>query len=188
MPSWWRELVAVPEVGDHKRLAWEVQASFQLPRRASELHKMKDYHQAPHAPLCLLQKMFMPPASSIYACRDIQEIQWEKTVAYAQALQYWAEKVDQPAGGKLCLLEESVKELREELRCYLSFSNEEVFKGVALLEEMSAALVEEAIPQSTRTTPASTPEGSAVMGATKEPAVEKRVSKFLGWENVLHPS
>ena len=46
----------------------------------------------------------MPPASSIYACRDIQEIQWEKMVAYARALQHLAEKVDLPAGGKLHLL------------------------------------------------------------------------------------
>ena len=50
---WWRELVAVPEVGDHKKLAQEVQASFQLPRGMSELHKMEDCHQAPPVPLCL---------------------------------------------------------------------------------------------------------------------------------------
>ena len=75
MPSCWRELVAVPELEDQERLAWEVQASFQLPRRASELHKVEDYHQAPPALLCLLQKKFMPPANSIFACRDIQEIQ-----------------------------------------------------------------------------------------------------------------
>ena len=36
-------------------------------------------------------------------------MQREKTVAYAQALQYWAEKTDQPAGGKPCLLAESVE-------------------------------------------------------------------------------
>ena len=46
MPSWWRELVAVPEVWDHKKLAWEVQASFWLPRRMSELHQMEDCCQA----------------------------------------------------------------------------------------------------------------------------------------------
>ena len=71
MPSWWRELVAVLEVGDHKRLAWEVWSSFQLPRRVSKLHKVEDYHQAPPTLPCLLWKKFMPPASSIYACRDI---------------------------------------------------------------------------------------------------------------------
>ena len=130
----------------------------------------------------------MPPASSTYACRDIQEIPQEKTVAYAQALQHWVEKTDPPARGKLHLLAESMKELRKELKCYLSFSNEEVFKGLALPEEMSAALVEEAIPQSMGTMPASTPKGEAIVRVTKEPAVKKRTPKFLGWEKVLHPS
>ena len=98
------------------------------------------------------------------------------------------EKVDPPAGRKPCLLAESVKELREELRCYFSFSDEEVFIGMALLEEMFAILVEEGVPQSTDTTPASTPEGEAIVGATREPAMERRGPKFLGWEKVLHPS
>ena len=31
------------------------------------------------------------PTSSIYASQDIREIPWEKTVAYARALQYYAE-------------------------------------------------------------------------------------------------
>ena len=34
-PGWWRELLAVPEVQDCKKLAQEVQASFQLPKRVS---------------------------------------------------------------------------------------------------------------------------------------------------------
>ena len=54
-------------------------------------------------------------------------------VAYAQALQYWAEKADLPAGGRPHLLEKSVKELWEEMRCYLSFSDEEVLKGMVPL-------------------------------------------------------
>ena len=96
-------------------------------------------------------------------------------VAYAQALQHWVEKTDPPAGGKPCLFAESMKELREELKCYLSFSNEEVFKGLALLEETSTALVEEAIPQSMGMMPASTPKGGAIARATKEPAMENLV-------------
>ena len=75
MPSWWRELMALPEVEDHEKLAWEVQALFQLPIRASKLHKMENYHQAPPAPLCLLWKNFLSPPNSIFACWDIQEMQ-----------------------------------------------------------------------------------------------------------------
>ena len=56
-----------------------------------------------------------------------------------------------------------MKELREELKCYLSFSDEEVFKGLALPGEMSTTLVEEAIPQSMGMMPASIPKEGVVM-------------------------
>ena len=82
---------------------------------------------------------------------------------------------------------ESVKRLQEGMRCYLFFLDEEVFKGMVPLEETSAILTEEANPQSTGTTPASTPEEEAIVGVAREPAVEKRFPKFLGWEKVLHP-
>ena len=75
------------------------------------------------------------------------------------------------------------------MRCYLSFLDEEVFKGMALLEEMSANPTKEADPQSARTTPVSTPEEEAMAGMAKESFAEKRpLIKFLGWEKVLHPS
>ena len=82
-PSWWRELVAVPEVEDWEKLACEVQASFWLPKRVSKIHMMDNYHHDPPAPPCLLWKSFRPPPNFIYACWDIQEMQREKTVAYA---------------------------------------------------------------------------------------------------------
>ena len=84
---------------------------------------------------CLLRKNFQLPPDSIFTCQDIQEMQREKTVAYAHALQYWAEKTDLPTGEKPHLLAASVKELQEEMRCYLSFSDKEVFEGVTSLEE-----------------------------------------------------
>ena len=83
MPSWWRELMKVLEVEDCEKLAQEVWASFQLPKRASKLHQVENYHQAPHAPLCLLQKNFLLPPNSIFACQDIREIQCKRMVAYA---------------------------------------------------------------------------------------------------------
>ena len=131
-PSWWAELLAVPEIGDHKRLAREVWASFQLLQQMRELGMKEANLQAPPAPPCLHRQKFMPPAESIYSCRDIREIPQEKAVAYARALQHWVEEIDLPAGGGPHLLAKSVKELREEVKCYLSFSNEEVFQGVAL--------------------------------------------------------
>ena len=65
MPGWWQELVMVSGVDDHEKLACEVQASFQLPQRASKQHQVENYHQAPWAPLCLHQKDFLPHPTPI---------------------------------------------------------------------------------------------------------------------------
>ena len=69
----------------------------------------------------------MLQANSILASWDIQEVPREKVEAYTRALQYWAEQNDLPTEGKPCLLVESVLELREEVKWYLTFTDEEVF-------------------------------------------------------------
>ena len=125
----------IPEVDDYKKLACEVWVSFQFPKRVSEQCWVKNDHQAPPALPCLCWKDFLPLPDSIFAYWDIQEIQREKTVEYARTLQFWAEKVDLPTGGKPCLLEGGMAELWEEMKCYLSFSDKDVFKGVALPED-----------------------------------------------------
>ena len=86
-PGWWAELSMVPEMADHKKLAREVQALFQLPQWMKELGMKEADLQAPPTPPCLHQQKFMLPTQSIYACRDIREIPQEKVVAYARALQ-----------------------------------------------------------------------------------------------------
>ena len=73
-PSWWAELSAILEIGDYKKLAREVQASFWLPQWMRELGMKEANLQAPPMPSCLHQQKFMLPAQSIYACRDIREI------------------------------------------------------------------------------------------------------------------
>ena len=74
------------------------------------------------------------------------------------------------------------------MRCYLSFSDEEVFKGVAPLEEMSASPAEKAEPHSMAMMPASAPEVQATTKAAGELAAERKSPKFPSWEKVLHPS
>ena len=144
-PDWWRELLAVPGVPDCKKLVWKVQASFCHPKRASEVNKMENYYQAPSTTVPP-QKEF-PAASQFYLClpRYSRDAERENS-GICCALQYWAEKTDLPTGGQPCLLAESVKELWEEMRCYLSFSGKEVFEGVTPPEEMSANTAEEAKP------------------------------------------
>ena len=113
MPDWWQELAEVPKVDNYQKLAWEVWASFELPQWISKQHSVENYHQASLAPLCICQKNFFPQHNSKFACPDIRELQWEKTVAYAQALQLWAEKANLPTQGQPHLLVGSVLELRE---------------------------------------------------------------------------
>ena len=98
-PEWWTKLSTVPGVEDCRKLAMEVQASFGLPWPMRELGAREATLQAPLAPPCLCRQRFMLPGESIFACRDIREIPREKVVAYARALQHWAEENNLPAGG-----------------------------------------------------------------------------------------
>ena len=129
------ELLTVPGENNTRRLAREVRASFQLPWQMHELESKEAPFQAPPAPPCLHGRRFMPPVISIFASQDIREIPWEKTIAYAQALQHWAKQNSLPVRGKSCLLAESILELRKEVDFYLSFTDEEVFQGVVLPKE-----------------------------------------------------
>ena len=67
-----------------------------LPQWLWELDSREATLQAPPALPRLCRKRFMPPANSIFACRDIQEIPREKVVAYARGLQHWAEQNNPP--------------------------------------------------------------------------------------------
>ena len=171
-PEWW------PELGETITESWlGVWVSFGLPWWVQELGLREATLQAPPAPPGLCRQKFMLPAESIYACRDIREIPREKVVAYARALQHWAEQNNLPAGGEPRLLAKSVLELREEVKWYLSFTNEEVFLGVALPKK------EEEESLKTLST-ADIPKVPCVL----EPPLEERAPKFLGWEKVPHPS
>ena len=167
-PEWWVELSAVPGK-DSKKLAREVRAPFRLPWQLWELGSKEATLQGPPAPPCLHRQKFMLPADSNFACRDIREIPWEKVVAYARALQQWAEQYNPPAGGEPQLLAKSILELREEVKWYLSFMDEEVFWGVALPKKE-----EEDNPQTPCTTDTSKPY------CASEPTPEERALKFLG--------
>ena len=76
--------------------------------------------------------MLLP--DSIFTSWDIREVPREKVVAYARALQYWAEQNNLPTGGEPHLLAKGILELREEVKWYLTFTDEEVFWGVAIPE------------------------------------------------------
>ena len=109
-------------------------------------------------------------------------------IAYTRALQYWAEKSDLPTGGQPCWLAESVKELWEEMKCYLPFSDREVFEGVTPPEGMPSGPFEGAESPSVMTVPAATSQEQPVKETLQKPVKERKFPKFPGWEKVMHPS
>ena len=178
LPTWWRELTAI--LGeDMERLAKEVRASFQFPWCRHEFDPKEAPYHAPPAPSCLNQQRFMPPPQSIYASQDIREIPREKAVAYARALQYYAEQSDPQKRCQPCLLAESVVEVREEIGFYLAFQDEEVFWGLDLPKEEGTHPIIAAAAVTEMEDITDIPEVS--------PALEA-ASKYGSWETVLHPS
>ena len=189
MPGWWEEMAKVPGVDDHKKLAQEVWASFHLPQWISEQYWVENYHQAPLAPPCLHWKSFLPPPNSKFACQDIRELQWEKMVAYAKDLQFWVEKANLPTQGQPCLLAGSIVELREEMKWYVYYTDEDVFSGMALPEESPVTQPKEPTPGSAQLIQADSPAKEAIVEVTKGPTRERKPPNwFPGWEKVLHPS
>ena len=80
-------------------------------------------------------------------------------------------------------------ELREKMKCYVSFTDEDIFSGVALLEESPITQPKETTPESAQPTLANPPIKEAIAEVTKEPTREEKPPNwFPGWEKVLHPS
>ena len=209
MPGWCPELAKIPGMDNHKELAWKVQASFKLPWWISEWHGMENYHQAPPMLLCICQKDFLSQPDPKSTCQDIRESELEKMVAYAQALQFWAEKTDLSTQGQPCLLVGSILELWEAMACYISFPDDAFFCGMAHPEEPLITQSEETTPKSSQPTSTnSSIKEAAVKVAKREAAPEVRPADgsntfqkpneeptrreqspnwFPGWKEMLHP-
>ena len=131
---------------------------------------MENCHQAPLALPCICQKDFLPQPDSKIVCWDIRESQLEKVVAYAQALQFWAEKANLPTQGQPHLLAGSILELREAMKCYVSFPNDAIFSGMALPQESLTTQLEKTIPKSAQPASTDSPIEEAAGQVTEEEA------------------
>ena len=65
----------------------------------------------------------------MFPSQDFMEGQSQKTLAYAQALKYWAEKPNPAMLGQPCLLARSVQELRKVMEPYVAFSDDAILEG-----------------------------------------------------------
>ena len=210
MPDWWPELAKIFDVNNHQELAQKVWASFKLTQWISEWHGVENYYQAPLAPQCICQKDFLPQHDSKFACWDIRESQLEKMVAYAQDLQFWAEKADLPTPGQPHLLVGSILELRDSMKCYVSFPNDAIFGTMALPDESLTTQSEKTIPKSAQPASTNSPIEEAALKVAEEEAAsvvrplegpntsqipneeptrrEHSPNQFPGWREGLHSS
>ena len=100
-----------PSHNDHHEFAQKVQASFELPKVQSHVAKVDNDYSAPPAYLPLSRDWFMPLPDIWFSSQDFWLSQPQKTLAYAKALQYWAEKAQPLIPDEYCHLAESVLEL-----------------------------------------------------------------------------
>ena len=105
-------------------------------------------------------------------CQDIREGQSQKTLAYAQALQYWMEKSNPLMPGQPCLLVRCVLELQRVMQPYVAFSNDAVLEGAKPQERSLEGQTQATIPVKTQLAPTkeSAKELSPAEVPTEEPA------------------
>ena len=127
-PNWWEELITIPNAGDPKKLAWKICTSFEIPGvRCETLRNHKEY-TVPSVPKCIKWGMFLP---NNLPYQDVLLKSLQRTLAYAQALQYWAEKANPPVPSEPHLLAMSICKLRQCMRRYTKFHDHNVFEGLA---------------------------------------------------------
>ena len=86
---------------------------------------------SPSTPMSLPEGFASCCQNPQFPCQDIREEQLEKTVAYAQALQFWVEKSNPPTRGQPCLWWGASWSWRAVMEPYISFPNDAILDGVA---------------------------------------------------------
>ena len=110
-------------------LAQKICASFEIPRvRCEALNVMNDYSMPP-TPKCGEKKLFLLAPDPRFPCQDYHEKQPQKTLAYAQAVQYWAERANPPHPGETCCLVRSVQELRWAMKPFTTLSDHAILEN-----------------------------------------------------------
>ena len=163
-PHWWEELTTILGVGDVKRLAQKICASFKVPAVRHEVFKGQVF-TVPPAPKCINRNMFLMDDLSY---QDVQLKPHWMTLAYAQVLQYWVEEANPLAPSEPHPLAMSVCELRWHMGKYTTFCYHDVFKG--LVRALPRAMVKETHPSPMGTPPA---DGLTASSSSSKAEVEE---------------
>ena len=83
------------------------------------------------APKCLPRNVFL---SDELSYQDMQQQPFLLTVAYAQGLQYWVERLNPPVDPDFCPLVGSVLELKERVKEHVVFSKKDVIQGLGRID------------------------------------------------------
>ena len=118
-------LTAISGVEDPQKLTQNIWASFWIPEVRSRVFLGQDYTAHP-TPKCLTQNVFLPDELSY---QDVQQQPFLLTVAYAWALQYWAEKLNLPEDPDFHPLARSVNKLRERVKEHVMFTKWDIIWG-----------------------------------------------------------
>ena len=90
-------------------------------------------------------------------------------MAYAKALQILAGKGQTAYQRSSTPFSRSVVELREGMKCYISFTDKDIFGGMVLLQESPIIQPKEATPKGAQLAPANSPVKEATTDVTMEP-------------------
>ena len=161
-PDWWQELVGILGINDFQELTQKIRTSFEPPWA-----KIK-------SPGCQ-QQLFSTTSPQLHPLEGISatsephipqpgfmEGQSQKTLAYAQALQYWVEKANPPTPSQPHLLARCVQELRRVMEPYVTFSDDAILEGATPQERSPEGWTWAPIPVETQSAPTEEP--------TNEPA------------------
>ena len=127
-PTWWTELKAIPGIQDPWKLAQKIRASFYIPKVRMRTLLEPEY-TVPPVLRSLDRNAFLPDELSY---QDMWQQLALLMIAYARSLQYWAEKQSLPRSQNLCPLAESVIELWEAVKEYVTCNHQDIVQGLGV--------------------------------------------------------
>ena len=127
------------------------------PQAKSKAQCVDNDYSAQLTPQCLYQREFLPPPNLMFPSQDFREGQSQKTLAYAQTLQYWVEKSNPPMPGWPCLLARCMQDLRKMMETYVAFSDDAILEGATPQEKSLEGWTQAPTPVETQEAPTEEP-------------------------------